>query len=152
MIGKLNDEQIDELLYSCSIGRIGCNDGYNTYIYPLNYVYAGKYLLCHSQIGSKIQVMRQNKRVCLQVDEIKHGTNWKSVMVLGDFREIEEERERYSAMKALLERKLHTKISEEYLLQDTKQLHDSLQQSFNSRPVFFRIVIEEKTGRFENEL
>jgi nitroimidazol reductase NimA-like FMN-containing flavoprotein (pyridoxamine 5'-phosphate oxidase superfamily) len=151
MIGKLKDEQIEELLSSFSFGRIGCNDGYNTYIYPLNFVYNGKYLLCHSQIGSKIRVMRENKRVCLQVDQITNETNWKSVMVLGDYQEIENERERYLAMKVLLERKLHTKISEEYFLKGTKQLHDSLQQSLNSRPVIFRIVIEEKTGRYENE-
>lgn len=150
MIGKLSDEQIEELLTSNTFGRVGCNDGFNTYIYPINYVYNGKFILCHSQPGSKIQVMRQNKRVCLQVDRIEHETNWKSVLVLGEYQEIEDERERYNAITVLVQQHLHIKLNEEYFSGKTKQQDDHQHDQLNNRPVIFRIAIDEKTGRYEN--
>ena len=80
MIVKLTEQEIEELLKDNVWGHLGCNDGLNTYVYPLNYLYDGKYITCHSQEGFKVQVMRKNNRVCFQVDEIKNDKNWKSVM------------------------------------------------------------------------
>lgn len=148
MISKLIDEQIEEILSGHTFGRVGCNDGYNTYIYPMNYVYTGKYIICHSLPGSKIQVMRQNKRICMQVDKVDNETNWKSIIVLGEYQEIEDERERYDAMKVLVQQNLHIKLKEEDIKQHIKKQDDPRHNS--SRPVIFRILIEEKTGCYEN--
>src|SRR5678815_6007855 len=112
MIAKLTNEQIEEVLKENVWGHLGCNDGYNTYVYPINYLYDGKYITCHSQRGLKMQVMQQNSRVCLQVDEVKDDKDWKSVMVHGEYHEVLDEREYNDAVKAFADRRLFLKISE----------------------------------------
>ena len=151
MISKLTEQEIEDLLKDNLWGHLGCNDGFNTYVYPINYLYDGQYITCYSQPGFKIQVMRQNTRVCLQVDVIKDDKNWKSVIVLGEYQEVLDEREYYDAMKAFADRRLYPKISESSFLPDTNEQEADTQLKNDSRPTIYRIVISEKMGRFENE-
>ena len=150
MIGKLTNEQIEEVLKENVWGHLGCNDGYNTYVYPINYLYDGKYITCHSQRGLKMQVMQQNSRVCLQVDEVKDDKDWKSVMVHGEYHEVVDEREYNDAIKAFADRRLFLKISESPIFTSSNKQGVKI-QSNDSKPAIFRIVIDEKNGRFENE-
>lgn len=151
MIGWLTNEQVEEILKNNLFGHIGCNDGYNTYIYPINYVYDGKYIICHSQHGAKTNIMRQNKRVCFQVDEVKDIMNWKSVMVLGEYYEVEDERERYDAMKSFLDKMLHMKINKPGFQSGITEEKAKAHAHTTSKPVIFRISIEERSGRYEEE-
>jgi uncharacterized protein len=151
MIGYLTKDQSQTLLAENTFGRIGCNDGFNTYIYPSNYVYDGKFIYCHSLVGAKILVMRSNKRVCFQVDSVKNYKDWKSVMILGEYEELDDERSRYYAMKAFNEKSLHIKISESALPSIDLEKGPHLHTPLNSRPVIFRILIQELTGRYEIE-
>jgi nitroimidazol reductase NimA-like FMN-containing flavoprotein (pyridoxamine 5'-phosphate oxidase superfamily) len=134
MLGKLTQQQIEELLKDNVLGHLGCNDGFNTYVYPINYFYDGKYINCHSQLGFKIKVMARNPRVCLQVDEVKDHKNWKSVVVLGKFQEVNDELEQHKVVEAFADRRLFLKIN-----------------GSTSIPTIYRIVIDEKTGRYEDE-
>ena len=68
MIGRLNDEQIDEVLRANVLGRIACTDGTKMYVVPINYVYDGKFIIAHSVAGMKIEMMRRNPEVCFEVD------------------------------------------------------------------------------------
>lgn len=148
MIGRLTDEEIEAVLKENVFGHIGCNDGFNTYVFPINYVYDGVSVICHSQAGAKIDVMRQNKRVCFQVDEVNNFMNWKSVMVLGEYREAEDERERYNALKTFVEHLLYMKISKPDLVPGAEQ---HIHKPSTARPVIYRILIEERSGRFEKD-
>ncbi len=149
MIGKLTDEQMEELLQQNLVGRIGCNDGDKTYIVPVNYVYDGRYIIAQSLDGMKIEMMRRNPHVCFEVDEIKSITNWKSVIAWGDYQELIQERERYYAMTLFTERMIHLKITKPSASVLKQQVHPG--QPENARAVFYRIVLLHKTGRFENE-
>jgi uncharacterized protein len=151
MIEKLTEQEIEELLKDNVFGHLGCNDGLNTYVYPLNYLYDGKYITCHSQEGSKIQVMRKNNRVCFQVDEIKNHKNWKSVIVLGEFQEVHDAQEGSYAMKAFADRRLFLKESESTVLPRTNEQAANTPGSNDSDPVIFRILVDQKSGMFENE-
>jgi nitroimidazol reductase NimA-like FMN-containing flavoprotein (pyridoxamine 5'-phosphate oxidase superfamily) len=151
MIAALTDKQIEEILYQNVLGHLGCNDGFNTYVFPINYVYDGKYIICHSQTGLKIEAMRQNKRVCLQVDEIKDFKNWKSILVLGDFQELEEERERYQAIKVFVDRHLQLKINHPLGMHGKAEQNEGLNIHSELRPIIYRILIDEKNGRFETD-
>lgn len=142
MIQKLTEEKIEELLKDNVFGHLGCNDGLNTYIYPLNYLYDGKHITCHSQEGFKVQVMRKNNRVCFQVDEIKDDKNWKSVIVVGQFQEVHDAQEG-EAIKAFADRRLFLKRSEWAVVPRTNKQ--------GTNPVIYRILIDEKSGMFENE-
>lgn len=152
MIGKLTAIEIEEVLTKNTLGRIGFNDGYNTYIIPINYVYDGRYILCHSQPGMKIQIMQKRPRVCFEVDEIIHFNNWRSVVVLGEYQELIKERDRYNAMQFFINRMLHVKISETAKpgeLNGNAASTAALKQT--TKPIIYRIYIEEASGRFEKD-
>jgi nitroimidazol reductase NimA-like FMN-containing flavoprotein (pyridoxamine 5'-phosphate oxidase superfamily) len=150
MIGKLNDEQIEEVLRSNVLGRIGCQDSNKIYVVPVNYVYDDKHIIAHSVEGMKIRMMRKNHSVCFEVDEMKNFTNWKSVIAWGEYQELTEERDRYYAMKLFVDRMMHMKISETALPPEITEKRVHPRSPGNIRPVVFRIVISEKTGRYEH--
>jgi len=149
MIGKLNKEQIEEVLKQNILGRIGCSDGRKTYVVPVNYVYDGKYIIGHSLAGMKIRMMRKNPDVCFEVDEMKSFTNWKSVVIWGSYQELTDERERYLAMKLFVDRMLRLKISETAVPPEITEQRVHPRSPGNIKPIIYRIVITEKTGRFE---
>lgn len=148
MLGKLTSEEIEELLYSNNLGRIGCSKGKKTYVVPVNYIYDGKSILVHSAEGMKIKYMRENPSVCFEVDEIKNNTSWKTVITWGTYQEITGERERLDAMKMFVNRMLKMKISTtahppEMAIERMHDPHGSV------KPVIYRILLSEKTGRYE---
>lgn len=151
MLGKLNDIEIEEVLRNNLLGRIGCHDDGKTYIVPVNYVYDGHSIIAHSVKGMKIEMMQKNPHICFEIDEVKNFTNWKSVIVWGEYHEITDSMERYRAMKFFVEHTLHTKISETAVPPELpgKKVHPW--NSPSVKPVIYRIVILEKTGRYENE-
>ncbi|MDN3655258.1 pyridoxamine 5'-phosphate oxidase family protein [Ferruginibacter paludis] len=151
MIGILSAGEVELLLKIQVVGHLGCTDGYNTYVYPVNYVYDDHFIFCHSTPGAKLDMMRKNNRVCLQVEECIDFTHWKSVMVQGIFQELEEERDRYTAMKMFAEKNLYQKINQPVLPHNTTVNGTQVKWHVKNRPVFFRIVIDEKTGRYEDD-
>ena len=151
MIGQLKSEEIEEVLRENVVGRIGCNDGEKTYVVPVNYVYDDKFIIAHSVLGMKIKVMRKNPQVCFEVDEMKSFTNWRSVIVWGEYLELSEERDRYYAMKLFVDRMMHMKVSETEIPPATPRKMVQPHSPANIKPIVYRIVIIEKTGRFENE-
>lgn len=149
MLGKLRDTEIEEVLRNNLLGRIGCHDEGKTYVVPVNYVYDGNSIIAHSMIGMKIQMMRKNSQVCFEVDEMKDFMNWKSVILWGEYQEITDTMERYRAMKFFVDHTLRTKISETAIPPEISE--KSIHPKYNDaiKPVIYRIVILEKTGRYE---
>ena len=88
MWGDLNKSQIDDLLKSELIGRIGCFDGNKVYVVPVTYAYDNGYIYGHTKDGLKIRMMRNNQNVCFEIDWMKDMSNWKSVIVYGTFEEL----------------------------------------------------------------
>lgn len=150
MLGKLSISEIEELLSACTLGRIGCSAEGKTYVVPVNYIYDGRAIIAHSMEGMKINYMRQNPNVCFEVDEVFTNKSWKSVIAWGTYQEITGERERYDAMKLFVDRMMKLKIS---TTAHPPELHAERLREVNhrSRPVIYRILLTEKTGRYEKE-
>jgi nitroimidazol reductase NimA-like FMN-containing flavoprotein (pyridoxamine 5'-phosphate oxidase superfamily) len=151
MIGKLTDAQIEEVLQQNVLGRIGCNDGNKNYIVPINYVYDGKNIIAHSVMGMKIEMMRKNPSVCFEVDEMQNFTKWKSVIAWGVYQEITDESARYYAMKMFVDKMMHIKISSTATLPEITEQRVHPIKPNSIKPIIYRIIITEKTGRFEND-
>ncbi|MES1219646.1 MAG: pyridoxamine 5'-phosphate oxidase family protein [Bacteroidota bacterium] len=147
MIGKLNNEQIEELLKSQLIGRLACQEGSNIYIVPMSYAYDGKYIYLRSLEGKKIEMMRRNHNVCFQVDDLSNMAEWKSVIAWGEFEELTDEIERKKAIKNLIDRQLPIVSSETTHLGNVWPF---IPEDLNAiSGIVFRILLKEKTGRFE---
>ena len=104
MIGELTNDQIDQVLASQMVGRIGCHVEERTYIVPVAFAFDGQYIYAHSRNGLKISMMRRNPTVCFEVDIIENMGNWRSVIVQGVYEELKTGALQLLAFKLLSDR------------------------------------------------
>jgi hypothetical protein len=88
MIAELDRAEIDDLLRSQVVGRIGCYADGLTYVVPVIYAYDGAGLYAYSIEGQKIRMMRANPHVCFEVDEYDGRGSWRSAIVQGTYEEL----------------------------------------------------------------
>lgn len=151
MLGELNEAQVDQVLRSEVIGRLGCHAQGLTYIVPLTYAYDGDCIYGHSAEGMKVRMMRANPNVCFEVDDMESMANWRSVIAWGTYQELSGE-EASRAMQLLIER-LRPLITSETgpspHEDGTASSEAHRGDAAGKTAVVFRIRLQEKTGRFE---
>ena len=75
-----------EILENNYIGRLAYIAHQCPFVIPITYYYDGNaenYIISYSLEGHKIDAMRENSMVSIQVDLIESVDRWKSVLVLG---------------------------------------------------------------------
>ena len=70
----------------------------------MNYAYDGKELFFFTTQGMKTQFIDANPKVCLQVEEVKDSSHWRSVMVIGQAVKLTKTEDTQHAMKVITER------------------------------------------------
>jgi nitroimidazol reductase NimA-like FMN-containing flavoprotein (pyridoxamine 5'-phosphate oxidase superfamily) len=147
MLGMLNSDAIETLLEHQYFGRLGCHSNDFTYIVPISYAYDGSAIYCHCDPGKKVEVMRENPKVCFEVDTLENLANWQSVIAWGDYEEISDPALREKALQILFDRKLPTVVSNTIKLCEDWPFHPG---DLNEVPgIVFRIKLTKKTGRYE---
>jgi uncharacterized protein len=147
MFGKLNADQIEELLKSQIIGRIGCHANGVTYVVPVSYAYDGTYVYGHTYEGMKVDMMRKNPMICFEADDTKNLANWQSVVAWGEFEELKDGKERDEAVQKLVGRVLPVISSETMHL--SPQWPFPAENAADVTGIVYRIKLTEKTGRYE---
>lgn len=149
MLGKLTEVQIENILSSQALGRLACTDGNQPYIVPVTYVYDGKYIYGQTNEGRKLDILRKNPFVCFEVDQMTDMRNWKSVIVYGQFEELDEiESEKARAIFSEGVFPLMTS-STVHLFQH--EASAGIDDSTRIKNVMYRIRISRRTGRFEKQ-
>lgn len=147
MIGTLTADEIEEVLHSNILGRIGCHANNITYVVPISYAYKDNTVYCHSRVGTKIEMMRKNPEVCFEVDMLNDMANWKSVIAWGKFEELTGHKERSEALEYLVNRVLPILSSETTHLSPSWPFPpDDLDEI---KGIVFKISIQKVTGRYE---
>lgn len=143
MLGELARADVESVLRENVIGRIGCHAFGRTYVVPITYAYDGKAIYAHSVEGMKLHMMRENPHVCFEVDSMDGMANWKSVIASGIFEELhgDDARNSFEWLSEELSERIDGPPGE------TVHPKDGL-----ATGVVYRIVLEEKTGRFERRL
>lgn len=150
MLGQLQQHEIEELLGSQFVGRIGCHADNTTYIVPISYAYDGGCIYCRADDGMKVAMMRKNPQVCFEVDQFTDMANWRSVIAWGTYEEIHDKQLRREALQKLVDRKLPVISSQlTHLFPHWPFAPDDLNDIVG---IIFRIHLREKTGRFENNI
>lgn len=150
MLGQLTENEIVDVLEKGTVGRIGCTDGNRIYIVPVTYIFRGDHVLCHSNEGMKIHMMRSNPNVCFEVDDIRDNAHWKSIIAWGIYQEITAENELAEARKQLTDRALKHKTSITALPPEASPEQPIAHGSAHGESVYYKIKLEEVTGRFEH--
>jgi nitroimidazol reductase NimA-like FMN-containing flavoprotein (pyridoxamine 5'-phosphate oxidase superfamily) len=143
MLGQLEPEQIEQLLITETIGRIGCHADGRTYVVPVTFAYDGERVIIHSAEGQKLKIMRANPEVCFEVEHVENLGNWQTVIAWGQFEELEDA-EALGAMNLLVE-----KIRPQMASETMQPTRDPTSRTAY-RPVLYGIRLLEKTGRFES--
>ncbi len=80
-----------ELLGENYIGRLAYIAGNTPHINPITYFHDAeeKCILSYSAPGYKIEAMERHGAVAFQVDDIRSIQNWRSVLVQGNYEELE---------------------------------------------------------------
>jgi len=87
---ELTPAEIEEFLLGQRIARLGCHAGGETYVVPVIYAYGDGAIVSVTQEGRKVAMLRENPRVCVEVDEYDtdgHGS-WRSVIAYGNAEEL----------------------------------------------------------------
>ncbi|HEY4936802.1 MAG TPA: pyridoxamine 5'-phosphate oxidase family protein [Puia sp.] len=148
MFGTLNQGEIEEVLHHQIFGRIGCHLDGVTYIVPISYAYDGENIIAHTQEGMKISMMRKNPNICFEVDTLQNMANWQSVICWGTFEELLNPNERRNALERLHERVLPSMASATAKLSSDWPFSPKDINSIGG--IVFRIRLDKKTGKFEN--
>lgn len=141
LIETLNEKECNEFLARTSFARLGCCRNDQPYVVPVGIAYEPGYIFIFATRGKKIDWMRENPKVCVQVDEIKSQSDWVSVIANGEYQELPEPQytdERDHARK-LLEKRHHWWLNA--MAERRTELDDQA-----IAPIFFRISIASVTG------
>lgn len=149
MIGELSLSQIHQILNMQLFGRLACQDKERLYVVPVSYAFDGKkHIYAHSREGQKIEMLRKNPHTCFQVDIIDSLADWRSVIIWGTYEELTITTDQNFATRLLEDRfgPLHVSQS---ISRPSGGIHPPEAVEKKKRAVYFRISIDEATGRFE---
>lgn len=87
-IEKMTEAECLGTLARTRLGRLACAHQNQPYIVPIYFAYEQPYLYALTTPGQKIEWMRYNPLVCLEVDEVVDAEHWTSVVVFGQYEEL----------------------------------------------------------------
>jgi nitroimidazol reductase NimA-like FMN-containing flavoprotein (pyridoxamine 5'-phosphate oxidase superfamily) len=139
MIEDITSQACIELLKRTGIGRLACVKDSQPYIVPISFAYSANSIYSFTTVGQKVDWMRANPLVCLQVDEIITRRHWQSVVVFGKYKELTDNQDRATAHDLL------AKPANWWEPGYATTLVEG--QTRPLEPIYFRISISRLTGR-----
>lgn len=147
LVRTLSALECTKILTANRVGRLACAKDGQPYVVPLYYAHSNAHLYAFSMPGKKIEWMRANPLVSVQVDEHGQGRGWRSVIVDGRYEELPD-RIGYKLQRdhawAVLSK--HSDWWEPGALKPVAP-----PTADNAPHVFFRILIEQVSGREASE-
>lgn len=143
-INELKTHECWEVLDRTKFGRIACSVNNQPFVVPFNFVADGKeHLYAFSTGGKKIEWMRKNPLVCVEVEEITSADDWSTVTILGRYEELlntpEFESERIQAHELLSSRPMWWQPA--FSARTDRDFQ-------TAEPVYFRINVETISGHY----
>lgn len=142
LIQDTTPEMNISLLKSTNLGHIACAQGSQPYVTPFIYMYHENFIYSFATVGQKIEWMRANPLVCVEVEKIVSRQEWQTVVIFGRYQELPETLEFH-----------HMRVLAHDLLAKTKVWWEpgyvrtvNLQVERPLQPVYFRISITDISG------
>jgi nitroimidazol reductase NimA-like FMN-containing flavoprotein (pyridoxamine 5'-phosphate oxidase superfamily) len=142
VIHEMTLEECRDVLAQANVARLVCEMDDQPYAIPVYLAYDGSYLFGFATMGLKIDCMRTNPLVCVEVDDIKSQNHWMSVVVFGSYEELPDTPE-YKATRA----HAHELLQKRAMWWEPACVaveHRDFPRSFS--PIFYRIHIDRMTG------
>ena len=101
-VEEMGNNEIEALLEKTGFGHLACAKDNEPYVVPIHYAYAKPFIYIYTTLGKKAEIINENPRVCLQVEEVADNKHWHSVIVYGSAEHLTDERERETALKTII--------------------------------------------------
>jgi len=140
VIEEMTERECRAMLAGTNVARLACARNNQPYLVPMRVDLDGDCLYGYATLGQKIEWMRENPLVCLEMDEVITRAHWTSVVVFGRYEELPHTPE-YEAARSIA--------------QSLFQRHPAwwepasvaLTEHEQRTPIVFRIQIGSMTGR-----
>ena len=140
IIHEMTEDECRTALKQVDFGRLACVRGDQPYIVPVHFSYDGQHLYGLTTPGQKVEWMRSNPRVCLEIDEQTSQHQWLSIVVSGRYEELPDTPQYQHARAHALE-----------ILQQRTMWWEPACVPAEGRerrpPIFYRVNIVHVTGR-----
>lgn len=150
MIHTLSPEATDAVLLQNYIGHLACCEDNTPYVVPITYYFdqPSNSIISYTAEGRKVEILRNNPKVCIEVSEVTNLSEWRSVIINGTFEELTG----MDAMESirLLSTRL-TRLINEQGHPHVEFIKDMNRAAEDSPKVVYRINITDKEGRYETE-
>ena len=143
LVTEMSEQECHEFLKRVSFGRLACARDNQPYVIPIYFAFEPDHLYAFATMGQKIEWMRSNPLVCVEVDEVQSHVHWSSIVLQGRYEEFPDTPEyatrRQQAQTLLEKRSLWWQTG--FAAAQTRPKFD------RDIPVFYCIHIEEISGR-----
>lgn len=143
IIHELTVSQCKEVLSRTSLGRLACARDGQPYIVPicLSFDPDGNCLYSFSTVGQKIEWMRDNPKVCVELEEISDRFHWTTVVITGRYVEVRDAAQQDDARRRAQEL---FQQRPQWWLPGAAKLATGAE---HDEPVIYRIRIDGMSGR-----
>jgi uncharacterized protein len=143
IIEEMTIEDCYGALTHARLGRLACSRENQPYIVPIYFAFEERFLYGFTTPGQKVEWMRSNPLVCVELDEVGDHAKWTSLVIFGRFEELPEtdefEDERSRAHELLQK---HAKWWEPGCASRSQYSPED-----RLTPLFYRIHIDQISGR-----
>lgn len=141
-IHELSYQECCQILKRTSVGRLGCARNNQPYIVPIHFDFNGTYVYGFTTLGQKIEWMRSNPLVCLEVDETISDQQWTSIVIFGRYEELPDTPEHLAARTHA-----YTFLQKRAMWWEPAYISPAHRDQPHSLiPIFYRIHIDSMTG------
>jgi nitroimidazol reductase NimA-like FMN-containing flavoprotein (pyridoxamine 5'-phosphate oxidase superfamily) len=156
IIQEMSESDCLNVLAGARLARLACAHANQPYVVPIYYVYGNRYLYGFTTLGKKVEWMRSNPLVCVELDIVEDQDQWISVVFFGRYEELPEapEQEHLHAPTTWPTRPNPERLHAHKLLQQyadwwkpgcASYIHRKSEEPL--KPIFYRIRIDHVSGR-----
>lgn len=87
VLRTMTQEECLEMLGGAHYGHLACSSDGQPYVVPIYFAFHARVAYSFSMQGKKVEWMRRNPKVCLQIEEAPSKASWRSVVLTGKFQE-----------------------------------------------------------------
>ena len=142
LIQDMTSDMCIDLLKRTRLGRLGCAQGLQPYVVPISLAYQEKFIYSFATLGQKLEWMRANPLVCVEVDEIVSRQEWQTVVIFGRYQELPDTPELHETR--LVAHNLLAKSASWWEPGYVKTMHQGKARPLH--PIYFRISTNKITG------
>ena len=141
-IHEMSEAECRQALQNAAVGRLACARDNQPYIVPIYFALDREHAYAFTTLGQKIEWMRTNPKVCLEVDERIGHDRWQSVVIFGHYEELPDQ----PAYEALRMRALELLRNQAMWWEPAYVGAKHRGTPHSEMPIFYRIRIDRITG------